>query len=584
MLGKLLQRPIPGGASLLEAIGYGLFAGRDPLVSLSQIPNNPRPVINIEVDGSQSVPTANVIVAPPARPELVLDQSVTLRLGLQRAQMLPNALKAASLQAGPMAYSLYQPIRQVAEAVQGFRGPTALPPVTGLEGEQTLLELVADALAGAKVPVGFPVPPPLDPISAAVGLAAATTGGWLADQLTQLWGLFAGRPLTSGPYVPPPGTATITGTVPPAGNTAGGTLTVTRLSGNIGVSRLVSGSCVQDPLSNPGQRVVVNNNVTAVEFIQEQGTCGVKRIAWRITNTFGFQSTIDDIGSTDGHWKLPDYTVSWSGPNAQQYPPNTEVPLPDGYQPPAPEVSNEAALPATPTLPLPVQLEPGNTGGEGTTETETGNSPSPRTWNVYSPVVEPPKTNAFQGQPGTAAAGFPQPDLTNLTNAGTLPLPALLPPAITDPAKVFYGTAGFNGTGAAPAATLQGIATELGRIEQKLGSMLDPTPDTGSELWNLLRQLLEALFNAADSGTYLMNGVCEVDEENNLLEPQPEYQYEWGGSFFALANIGSRLDAIAQMLQKHKELRQPTCVRPKPQGQPVQVNFIQSELEWEPPP
>lgn len=128
------------------------------------------------------------------------------------------------------------------------------------------------------------------------------------------------------------------------------------------------------------------------------------------------------------------------------------------------------------------------------------------------------------------------------------------------------------------------MAQELLRIERKIEAMLDPTPDTGTILWNALRELVKALFNASDTGTYTFTGVCETDEENNLLDPQPTVEYPYGGSIFALQNINSRIDAIAAMLQQHKVYRQPTCVRPKPQGQPVQVQFIQSEESWEPAP
>lgn len=131
-----------------------------------------------------------------------------------------------------------------------------------------------------------------------------------------------------------------------------------------------------------------------------------------------------------------------------------------------------------------------------------------------------------------------------------------------------------------PAPTLVGIAQEVGRIEQKTAALLrkpDPvTPPNLSFLGDLLAQILELLKPPEPPGTYELGGPCERDAEG---EPIPFddtlAQFDWGGEQSALANVASRIDALAEMIQYHKLLRQPTCLPPVTGGEWVTVNFEQ---------
>ena len=74
---------------------------------------------------------------------------------------------------------------------------------------------------------------------------------------------------------------------------------------------------------------------------------------------------------------------------------------------------------------------------------------------------------------------------------------------------------------------------------------------------------------------YKLTGVCEEVEDG---ERQPEYRYPTGGGAY-YAELAARIDALALMLQKHLELRTPTCAnkRPELKGDWVTINWISDE-------
>jgi hypothetical protein len=60
---------------------------------------------------------------------------------------------------------------------------------------------------------------------------------------------------------------------------------------------------------------------------------------------------------------------------------------------------------------------------------------------------------------------------------------------------------------------------------------------------------------------YKLTGICEDVEEN---QPQPEFEYKTdGGAYYS--ELASRIDQLALMLQKHLELRTPTCANKRPE-------------------
>ena len=99
------------------------------------------------------------------------------------------AAAAATFAGGTAAY--------IAQQVSGFRAPLPpLPRTGGRAGQATLGELVADAIAGARVGVAS-LPNPLGPEGSAGGIGLAALGG-LLRQLAQSWGYNNGPARQSG--------------------------------------------------------------------------------------------------------------------------------------------------------------------------------------------------------------------------------------------------------------------------------------------------------------------------------------------------------------------------------------------------
>jgi len=161
-----------------------------------------------------------------------------------------------------------------------------------------------------------------------------------------------------------------------------------------------------------------------------------------------------------------------------------------------------------------------------------------------------------------------------------LPAPAPVSPVVQVPAGVEVPWAGAEPVGQeakAPPPTMTGIASELGRIEQKLAQIGAQGP--GFDLPGLIEAIANLINNQPDynypAGSYLMEPVCDYDANG---DPAPAREVSWPAGVGELAEIRERLDAIAELFQVSKELRQPVCRGgnsggPSPQGQPVTVTF-----------
>lgn len=434
-------------------------------------------------------------------------------------------------------------------------------------GEATLTEKVADYLAGARIPVGYPpLPPYFDPaLLTPLSKEVLDRLGQLAnDAGTAFWELFNSTKkqprLYDDLYA-----GGVSGTVPPAGNTTPATLTITRGAGSS--SFFNTSSCSTSSSSSVGAATFTVTNVIEATPFFTSGTCGIRDQGVNYKLSSGATGSRSIGSTTHGYKSYPSFTFSWAGAGAEQWLPPTTGDAPFAERPEA-----EAA-----TDPSGVPIAPGSAGlldGAGTASGVGVPIPAPTPAYTPSGPVTVPATLPIQvpGAPGTQPSGTPLG-----TQTGTVPQPAPLPVATTPPTSVKIGDKIIDGGTASPNPTT--TAQELLRIEKKLESIMDPTPDTGTELWNLLRQLVEALLAASDVGAYSLMPPCEADQES-----YPDgIEYPYGGSLFALMNTNSRIDAIAQMLQTSKDWRQPLC-SVKPQGQPVQVQFVQSELAWEPPP
>jgi hypothetical protein len=120
--------------------------------------------------------------------------------------------------------------------------------------------------------------------------------------------------------------------------------------------------------------------------------------------------------------------------------------------------------------------------------------------------------------------------------------------------------------------TVQAVASEVGRIERKLESVMknESGPGDTTDLAQLLNDLWEKLNSLQSGGEYLLTSECRRDSDG---DPLPPIAVPYEGGLSPLAAISAKIDALAQLLQVHKDLPTHVCRRPPPTGQRVWVTF-----------
>lgn len=123
------------------------------------------------------------------------------------------------------------------------------------------------------------------------------------------------------------------------------------------------------------------------------------------------------------------------------------------------------------------------------------------------------------------------------------------------------------------------MAAELGRMEQKAELSLriqsqQPTTDLLRELMDeLLTELvidqIFGLFDGAPGGEYQLTPSCPVPAGE---DPPVPWKVSWGESGDAIEDIVKRLDALAVLIQYHKDQPQPNCKTASQRGN-VTVHF-----------
>lgn len=222
-------------------------------------------------------------------------------------------------------------------------------------------------------------------------------------------------------------------------------------------------------------------------------------------------------------------------------------PEPDRKTQPLQPQPQPEPLPSPNPTPSPVKPEP------ATTPTE---KPSPFIPNIV-PQVLPPKTTPTNPDGSRQTAPIVGPITTPVGSEKIGP--------ITIPKN-------------SPQPTLEGIAGEVGRIEQKLASMIRPPAgddltDRIGLLGSILKAIYEQFFTGLPAGEYILSSPCERDEQGDRVE----YQVPILQTVNKYDAIFERLDALANLIQTHKDLKQPICRGSQPTGQPVTVNFTQIE-------
>jgi hypothetical protein len=161
---------------------------------------------------------------------------------------------------------------------------------------------------------------------------------------------------------------------------------------------------------------------------------------------------------------------------------------------------------------------------------------------------------------------------TGTKDGAIVPKPAD-PVVVTDPDWHFPIPGGGPITGNGPQAKPEEIAKELGRLEQKLNAMLNPTPDTPIEWQQLLQQVLEALLNGLNSTTYTLTEDCNPGNDPNYTPRSWDFQAP--GALSAFGVIENRLDALAKMVDQSLRAKQQICLptRARPVGELVTARF-----------
>jgi hypothetical protein len=455
------------------------------------------------------------------------------------------------------------------------RSAPPLPPLTGLEGAATLTEKVADYLAGARVPVGFPVPPPWDPRATALGLAASALGLWgaLRNGGAQLWGRLGGSVRTPAP-APIPTTGLVnplTGSYSP---TSQNTITV-------GAGSLWSGKgygfgqqCV--PTTTPPANSFSFTRNGPLEFrvrgVDPINVCGggfVQLVAEVKSGTNAWEQ-FASVGGGSTEWQsfLGQISIATAASDAVSPLPPMIQPLPsrgdlsDLFQP--------ATLPQLAPLPG-VAIAPATTAVPGAVRVVVlvgDPALQVRPGDVQVPTL--PRPIIFL--PGAPATAEPTRPATGELSA---PAPAPVPP--TPPDVIFPIPNRPPITANGPRGTNAEIAKELGRIEQKLELMLRAggedggLPDWLQVVGSLAKAIFDALTDGAPEGNYSLSSPCELDEdEERIVEEVP-----FPATSDNFSRLQVRIDALAELLQVHKDLKQPNCKPKQPQGEFVTVNFEQ---------
>jgi hypothetical protein len=174
----------------------------------------------------------------------------------------------------------------------------------------------------------------------------------------------------------------------------------------------------------------------------------------------------------------------------------------------------------------------------------------------------------------------PLPGAQQINNRGAL-VPAALPKVAPTAEEAHFpvpGGAAVGSIATAPQATLAGIAAEVGRIESKLNRLLNPSvsgdaSDLLQLLWQGLQGLINSLTDNRPGGQYELTSPCVLDSNDERVV----YTAEFPETEDNTAAVLARLDALAALLQIHKDLKQPICHQTPAVGQPVQVQFVQIE-------
>ena len=491
----------------------------------------------------------------------LLTPNELIALGVGSASVVAQKAQLAVSMLGGIGNPSRQAIgRGVGSLVSPFRR-SAPPMVTGRETEASLAELVADAIAGARVPVASLNPKPGGRRPMLAVREAVRGGNNPGPNRDRRPGV---DELVSAQFDPIDGICFTVGfaaagswtnccSFPPCG---GGGVSVSTNSRSGGcVSGLVVGFTATSVAGATGTSCEGPNppGTTGDLWITVQKLNGTTEVIHALNVGTSPPQGTEGSGFARG-WIVDVAAMSGPGPKFLITTNERQTTVPDVGD--AGEPVKPPLLPPAPTIPAEI---PG---------TEPVRQPAP----AFDPAKAP------QQQPATLPVPVPVPVIPGTAvGPGRMPTrPATATTPTTPPGNV-YPVPGAKPIVANPVQpTLQGIATELGNLEQKLHRLLKAPGDDTPEWLGLLWRLAEAVLDQGPGGEFLLRGACERDENDNPAQVVVSSPYAGGGG---IARIEAKIAALVPLLQAQKDLRQPICRDRRPRGRDVTVNFRQVSAE-----
>lgn len=296
------------------------------------------------------------------------------------------------------------------------------------------------------------------------------------------------------------------------------------------------------------------------------GTESVIAGQFRITNYYGqvsaytiqnirkdLQVTYNGVTQVLGGKTTPQVGAGMIPAAKDPAPASAPSPSPGPVAQPVPAIL-PAAVPGSSPTPVPAAVPGGLPAGQPVT------LPAPNTAPIQRPTIQR-STPGSQAQTITA---------TGVSQASAAPI------VPTTPAEaVLIGTQLVGGPGSSPPATAVGTAAELGRLERKSELSLSKLDQLAPllESLDILTALGEWLLSANEGVTYTLQPPCGTDASGDPLPPVEVVVPPTIG--VEVATI-ARLDALAMLIDEHKQMRQPIC-KGKPTGSPVTVTAVEVE-------
>jgi len=288
-----------------------------------------------------------------------------------------------------------------------------------------------------------------------------------------------------------------------------------------------------------------------------------------------FSQFIGNYSSRPGGFRIGLSPLAGPSPG-RPYPAAPSSPgLPNPFRPAPEEIPRPRQIPALPGIAPQPNTTPA-TKPQTLPQQQPARPTLPTTPGIPQTVPRPVPAPAIPAQPATTPRPVPVP-IPLLPNFQ--PAPAPLPPVTQAPAglEVPWPSADPIGQPSKrPPPTLTGIATELGKLEQKVAQIGARGP--GFDVPGLLEAIGNLINDPPEynypAGEYTLPPICERDSEGR---PLPAKRAQWPSGSGEIAELRAKLDALAKLVRFHKEWKQPICPpeRSMPQGQPVSVTFEQ---------